>query len=208
MITPKQVKAARALAGWTAEELASQSALTADTIANIETGRTQAREGSLERIVKAFDMVGVEFIENRGVAMRRDTITIFEGDKFYLRFLDHVFTQMNGTNGEVLFINVDDSLSSPETVAANKRLQVAGITCRYLCREKPTRLDFPKKYYRAIPDEYFRNGVLVVFGDYFATLVRDQFVQVIRNADTAGGVRALFEVIWGTHKMPQEPKDA
>jgi len=208
MITPKQVKAARALAGWTAEELASQCRLTADTIANIETGRTQAREGSLDRIVKAFDSVGVEFIENRGVALRRDTITIFEGENFYIRFLDYVFTQMNGTDSEVLFINVEDSLSSQETVAANKRIQQAGIRCRYLCREKPTRLDFPKKLYRAIPGEHFRNGVMVVFGDYFATLVRDQFVQVIRNTDTAGGMRALFEIIWSTHKMPLEPDNA
>jgi transcriptional regulator with XRE-family HTH domain len=208
MITGRQIRAARALLNMDAVALAEDAGLSRDTITGLEQGSRRPHKGSLAKIIRVFTQRGVEFIENRGVAMSRDIITIFEGDKFYLKFLDHVFTQMNGTNGEVLFINVDDSLSSPETVAANKRMQAAGIPCRYLCRERPTRLDFPKKCYRAIPDEYFRNGVLVVFGDYFATLVRDQFVQVIRNADTAGGVRALFEVIWGTHKMPQEPKNA
>jgi transcriptional regulator with XRE-family HTH domain len=70
MLTPRQIRAARGLLGWEAIELGKQTDLSRETIANIESGRTQAREGSLERIAQAFDDAGVEFIPNEGVRLK------------------------------------------------------------------------------------------------------------------------------------------
>jgi len=108
MITPRQVKAARALAGWTAEELAGQANLTADTIANIETGRTQAREGSLERIAKAFDRTGVEFTESEGVRRKPTGIEIFEGVDRFSSFTEYLYAYLKLHGGEVCISAVDE----------------------------------------------------------------------------------------------------
>jgi ribosome-binding protein aMBF1 (putative translation factor) len=68
LLTPAQIRAARALLRWSAAELAQASALGANTIrraevAEIETSLTAANELAIRRALEA---AGVEFIEENG----------------------------------------------------------------------------------------------------------------------------------------------
>ena len=68
MITTGQVKAARALLGWSQADLARLSGISEPTIARLEAlkGELGGREGTAGRIRMALETAGVEFIDENG----------------------------------------------------------------------------------------------------------------------------------------------
>jgi hypothetical protein len=78
MISPKQMKAARALLEWDQRALAAASRLSLPTIQRMETlGLERSSAGNVERVQKALETAGVQFIEpnggGRGVRLRDRT---------------------------------------------------------------------------------------------------------------------------------------
>jgi len=63
MITPAQIRAARALVGWKQSDLAARSGVAEISIKNIERGQTDARQSTIAKIRDAFDDAGVIFLE-------------------------------------------------------------------------------------------------------------------------------------------------
>jgi len=75
MISPAQIRAARALIGWKQTELASAAGLSEMSVKNIERGSTDPRVSTLEAIRTALEAAGVEFINDErgdGVVRLRD----------------------------------------------------------------------------------------------------------------------------------------
>lgn len=64
MITSGQIKAARALIGWTARELAAKADIGFSTLIRLESeeGVPSSNVRTLEAIKKAFEAQGIEFI--------------------------------------------------------------------------------------------------------------------------------------------------
>lgn len=206
MITGRQIRAARGLLGWDASALAEKANLSRETISNIENGAVQARGSTLNEIARVLDDRGIEFIGDRGVAIRDETVRILEGDDAYLRLLDEVFHVCHGnSNASASFFFVDNSKSIPEVVAAHKRLRESGILCRYICQENPSRLDFVPQDYRAIPEKYYYNAVQVAYGDFVAHGYNEkpQRIMVIKSKALAESARRLFEMLWTTLPIPK-----
>ena len=65
MITAEQIRAARALLRWTADDLAERSGVSWRTIQRLEaaTGVPDSRSKTLQAIRRAFESVGVVFID-------------------------------------------------------------------------------------------------------------------------------------------------
>lgn len=63
-IHPGQLRAARALIGWTREELADAARTTTRTLARLEAGETEARLSTARAIRAALEDAGVIFIED------------------------------------------------------------------------------------------------------------------------------------------------
>jgi predicted transcriptional regulator len=63
MITAGQIRAARALIGWTQTDLAKASGVSEISIKNIERGATDPRSSTLGALQQAFDKAGVMFLE-------------------------------------------------------------------------------------------------------------------------------------------------
>jgi transcriptional regulator with XRE-family HTH domain len=61
MITAKQIKAGRALAGWRQRDLAEATGLAEITIRVVERGETDPRSSTLQKIQQAFMRAGVVF---------------------------------------------------------------------------------------------------------------------------------------------------
>ena len=68
MINIRQIKAARALVGWSQADLAQRSGVSDPTIARLESaeGELGGREGTGEKIRRAIENAGVEFIDENG----------------------------------------------------------------------------------------------------------------------------------------------
>ncbi|MDX9690039.1 MAG: XRE family transcriptional regulator [Proteobacteria bacterium] len=204
MITGKQIRAARMLVEWDAQDLADKTGLTSETIFKIERGTTNARPATLERIIKAFNEGGVEFNGERGVNLVLEDYRLIEGADCYLKLLDEIYYELRGKkDAQIEFICIDDTVSVREVVESNFRIRNAGIRCRYLCSENAKKFDYPIEDYRAISKEHFKNSVMVVYGDKVAILRGTSAgVLVMRDKDHAEMLRGLFEIIWDQAPMP------
>lgn len=68
MATIRQIKAARALLGWSQADLAQHSSVSEPTIARLEStdGELGGRVGTGEKITSALEKAGIEFIAENG----------------------------------------------------------------------------------------------------------------------------------------------
>ena len=60
--TPRQIRAARALLGWSQEELADRAGVARSALARLEAGRADPRAATVEALEDALQAGGVEFL--------------------------------------------------------------------------------------------------------------------------------------------------
>ena len=73
MISPRQIKAARSLLGWSQQNLADKAILSLNTIKQLEVGKTDPKTSTLMAIKTTLESAGVEFLPasgNRGEGVR------------------------------------------------------------------------------------------------------------------------------------------
>lgn len=66
MITPAQIRAARALIAWKQTQLATAAGLSEMSVKNIERGTTDPRVSTMLAIQSALESAGVMFIDQNG----------------------------------------------------------------------------------------------------------------------------------------------
>jgi predicted transcriptional regulator len=68
VVSVRQIKAGRALLGWSQSDLASESGISEPTIARLESvdGKLGGREATVQRIRAALEKAGIQFIEENG----------------------------------------------------------------------------------------------------------------------------------------------
>jgi len=73
MITPRQIRAARALLGWAQQQLADKAIVSLNAVTRLERGEVDPRVSTLEAVEKAIRKAGVEFIsadDRKGFGVR------------------------------------------------------------------------------------------------------------------------------------------
>lgn len=198
-ITPIQIKAARAMLGWSREDLAAKTGLQSRTITNIEDSSTQARSGNLAKIEAALTDGGVDFLPDQGVRPRNDILTVISGTDAWLRLLDDIYytlTQPTASK-EVLFHCGDDRLSSEAAIESERRLRGAGIRVRSTVSADNDYLLFPLGEYRGIDAADFQSSAMAIYADRVATLLHtENRVIIIKNTTFADNQRKLFNMVW------------
>ena len=91
MITAPQLRAARGMLDWTRGDLAKAAGMSPETIKNIEHGTFRPQEATSDAIIRAFAGHGVEFTDDEGVKLKRDSVRRFEGVEGFKHFLDDVY---------------------------------------------------------------------------------------------------------------------
>ena len=62
MIDGRQVRAARAMLGWSREELLDASGISMSALLRMEGNTTASRTSTLNKVVKALSLAGIEFV--------------------------------------------------------------------------------------------------------------------------------------------------
>jgi predicted transcriptional regulator len=62
MITPRQIKAARALLGWSQQDLADRAIVSLNALVRLETGKVDSRISTLSAVQAALIKAGIEFL--------------------------------------------------------------------------------------------------------------------------------------------------
>jgi transcriptional regulator with XRE-family HTH domain len=80
--TPGQCRAARALIGWSQDQLASASKVAKATIANFELCKRVPYDRTLDDLVAALEAAGIEFTNGKGPGVRLSPLGIALGSLF------------------------------------------------------------------------------------------------------------------------------
>lgn len=110
MISPHQIRAARALLDWHVKDLADKSGLTRDTIANVESGRHQPRSETLLLITTTLNQHGIEFTEHDGVRRKVEELEVYEGKDRFNQFTDFVYHHIMEIGGDIRIMASDERL--------------------------------------------------------------------------------------------------
>lgn len=72
MITPRQIRAARALLGWSQQQLADKAIVSLNAMTRLERGEVDSRLSTLTAVQKALIDAGVEFLsaDTKGEGVR------------------------------------------------------------------------------------------------------------------------------------------
>jgi predicted transcriptional regulator len=72
MITPRQIRAARALLGWSQQQLADRAIVSLNAVTRLEKGKVDSRASTITAIEKTLSKAGVEFLPagERGEGVR------------------------------------------------------------------------------------------------------------------------------------------
>ncbi len=212
MITVEQIKAARGLLEWSQEDLADAAILSRPAINNLERRITTPHGNTLERIKKALEKAGVEFIDG-GVRYRKHIldVEIFEGDNALYRVNEDIYETLKDIPIEdrKLFVsgcNERDfvGVGGDRAIEQFDKLREAEIETFLLVQEGDTYFIEEPKYYRWVSEEIFTQVPHFVYADKYAIILWGPPVKIIliHNPDIAESYRKQFDGQWKNAKIP------
>lgn len=198
---------------WDISDLAAAADLSREAIGKIENGHSQARGATLSRIARAFDIAGVEFVENEGVRMKSQEVEIFIGPDRFQDFADFMMVHLRRRGGDVCVSAVNEKLFRAyrrdfDAYKKNmKELVDSGkITVRILATESYFTSDWAQ--YRWQPEQSSTPTAFYAFGDCLALISFDNdpapYVVLHKKGPFAEAYRKSFELAWANAKQPPQ----
>lgn len=219
MISPDQIRAARALLDWKLSDLAKLTGITVNGISLIERGEVQGRRDSLETIQKAFESRDVQFLPDDGVKRRVGAIDRLAGPDALNRLFDDVYDTVK-EGGDLCVSGVNEQLFAKfnvsEEEALHHRTRMTKIKDKIKFRVLLKEGDYYFRNdsyieYRWIPEEFFYEYPIYLYNDKLAFIkFENNNLEIVRMtmASMATAFRAQFEFIWSHSKTPPKRKEA
>ncbi len=217
VITVTQLKAARALLGWTQLDLATQSGMSLAAINKLEREAVTPRRHTLDILQQTLEQAGVEFIEGPGVRLTDSLlkIRVLNGHQAIIQLLNDVFETMRrlpAPRPNVLISGVDEAKWNAynEEVVALQQIRTAeyGIRHRVLICEGDTNflpnLDVAQ-IYRWVSRDLFTQMPYYVYHDKYALVLWGPPIKVmiIQSRLIAETYRRQFEINWQNGRVPK-----
>lgn len=203
----EKVKGARAILGWTREELAKQASLSVPGITGVETG-SSPNARTQDKIERAIGEYGVYFTRI-GIEKDDSPIVTFADEnpeRCYLKLLEDVTRVLkHAKKPELLIAYADDRVSPPAVVEAYRTIRKNGAAMRQLVEEGNSYLMGPVEEYRYIPSTHFINRVTLIYASNVATLTAgESTVSIMRDPVNAARERNSFDLLWAGLDAPAE----
>jgi transcriptional regulator with XRE-family HTH domain len=209
LITIQQVKAARALLGWSQDDLAKLCGMSKPALANFERGATSSRINNLNSVRNTFENAGIEFITDEGVRLVRDRLEVqIFNDKDNISLLWEDIYNTLEPGEERLISSVDESKFTAATKEAfpamMQRYKEKGIKGRILSLEGDRNFADPTSQYKWVPKSQFHDIAYYIYGDKYAILLWEPAPRVIliKNKVMAENYRKQFNRHWFEAKIP------
>jgi DNA-binding XRE family transcriptional regulator len=200
-IRPAQIRAARALLGWSQDKLAQTADISVATIRKLELDQISPRPSTAKTIKQVFESAGLEFIEPEGVRRHPEDVVVYEGADGVRLFINDVRQTIKKKGGEILTVGLTEKeydLSALEFLADINRT----VKIKCLLTEAPSNLS-SKSYleFRVIPKNYNSLIPFCVYGDKYAIIIHaittsEPKIIVIYSASVAQIARRQFYDVW------------
>ncbi len=159
-ISPDQIKAARALLGWSQADLAEKAGYSIPAINNIEKGTYEARSNTVADVIQTFEENNLEFIDG-GVRIPGENLRIkcYEGEEAFTQLFKKLVRAFENEDGELLLSGVDENYLMLNYRTMTKKFQDRlnqnpNAKVRILCHRKQSAgLMFKNFEKRIVPDD-------------------------------------------------------
>lgn len=205
MITPEQIRAARALKGWSQGELAARTGLAVPTIANIEISKQEPSVKTMDKIIDAFSTGGISFTP-KGVEFATNEIVSLVGfGKFKNILVDALHRLKDKPEAERTFfaVNAEDILTTDDETALYEEMLKYGIKIKRIVSEKSA-IVHSQFETKTINHKYAdEKGAFFVFDNKIALYTAtdgtsDPSTLIITNRRLADVYRKVFSYMWDT----------
>jgi transcriptional regulator with XRE-family HTH domain len=209
MITPEQIRAARALLNWKQSDLAKAAHISLPSINNMERAIGSPRIETMRAVQQALELAGIEFLGQQGVKKQSEFFSMveYQGDNFIEKQNDDLFACMRGPQDVAMMCGLDE----------RKFPQYApDQTLRYLAHELKT--NFTQKIlicdnddflltepmsYRTLPPALLGQIPYLVYHDRLVMIMWEaRRTIIIRSQSIADTFKKQFEFLWAMAKPP------
>ncbi len=206
MLTPKQIKAARALLDWSQKVLGEKcDGVSEPTIKLIENEKIHSTPGTLGIIRKTFEDHGVEFLPHHGVKMRSSEMRTYEGQQGFVDFYEEIYQTLRIAKDRHVYVsNVDEKEfvhwlgedNAEKHIRRMKELEVHSSIIIKEGDEYTPGTEFAE--YRSLSKELTGTVPFYVFGDKLAIILFTDHpkVFILHNNIIADAYKAQFRALW------------
>ena len=212
MPTLAQIRAARALLGWSQSDLADHAGLSQTGIARIENGTHQPNTATMAKIDAAFDRADIEFLGDTGLRQRTGEVKTYRGQDGFRDFMDDVYETCRDQGGEVCLFNTQPSLwhkylgEDWYKMHSKRMAEISDkIKVRIAIQEGDDSFILPIAEYRWIPKDKWKDKMFYAYGPKLGLLSfknDDIEILVINEAEFADSFRVLYEMAWENETIP------
>jgi len=220
MPTIEQIKAARALIGWSQKDLSDYTGLSTTGIARIENGNNQPNSTTIEKIINAFDNADIEFIDESGVKKRANEISTLKGVEGFAKFRKEVLIEASKNNPDICISNLDerqfDKWGDGEInnhyrgEMAKIREKCSDLKFRSLAKKGDTHFSAAKhSEYRWVGSKDFGDFPFYIFGNKTAMLMFEEddiHIFIINHPVITAFYRAQFNKWWDNAEIIDSSK--
>ncbi len=210
LVTPRQIRAARGLIGWSQTDLATAARLSRSTVIAFEKGGGNPSRDLTLRLRTVLEERQVEFLPQEGVRFREPTTSYDNMPGANRRLLNEIYSnalayqEKTGIDDILIYglreDDADESLGDYLTQHI-ERLRLAGLKEKILYFSDTTTFVAPMPWYRLLKGADISNRhfpPIVIFGESVAVV---QFepqvtVTVVHSKAIAEASRHMFEFIW------------
>lgn len=215
MITPTQMRAARAILDISQADAAKLLGIAPNTLSKIEGGQADPPASRIQEIQHYYESQGIEFLDGDGARRKQDNITILKGHKGFVDFIWDVHNVVKTSGGEICVSNVDEQdflVWLGEDEAQKYKDAMAEINKNFyfkilICENDDYFAAGKYAEYKWVSKQEFSNVPFYVYGDRLAILLFDKeaSVYIIKNQNIANAYRAQFNVLWDRALTPNVP---
>lgn len=205
MITPTQMRAARAMLDVSQGHVAQYLGIAANTLSKIESGQSDVSGTRLADIQRFYEREGVEFTANDGVQWKTGGVETYKGRSGFLDFIDDVYETVKINGGEIFVDNVDEDQFNKWAGEDTDKLiarfaSVPNLQSKILVEEGAKNLvNSTYTKYRSVPQNKMGQVPLYMYGEKTALIVftkDDVEIFIINHASITRFFRGRFEMKW------------
>lgn len=215
MITPAQLRSARAHLDLSQDDVADSAGITKYTLSNIERGAVEGSIKSLDALQAFYERRGIEFTADNGVKMIRSDVRSYEGAVGFRDFVEDVYRSMREKPGTYCVSNVDENnwmkwLDPNESrILCDRLAAIPGIRAHIMIKEGDTTSFARHAEYRALPaDLFYDNTSFYVYADKLALLRFDPdhvTIRVLQNKYFTEAFKLMFYRFWDKFSIEIKP---
>lgn len=205
MITPTQMRAARAMLDVSQGHVAEHLGIAANTLSKIESGQSDISVSRNTEIERFYEREGIAFTENDGVKWESGGVKTFQGQDGFFGFMDDVYNTVKDTGGEIFVNNVNEQeflkWGAEQAAKQIERMeQVQNVHTSILVLEGDgAKVDASYITYKEVAKEDFGNVPFYIYGNKTAFIVfsdNDVEIFVISQSEVTKFFKNIFLETW------------